>query len=167
MNKNVKDYLIKHIEPSIVNLFLLNDLGTLINPNEGYLFENFEPKESIVKKVLGSAIQYTDTFLEDLIDIFPEDYRCDKQELLSRLKAWNNKTSVSATPQEILNAAVHHIRKYDTPYHGQLKYFIFKMQGSIYSSRLDSALQELAIEHSSTWGDYEETDSKEPTAFEL
>lgn len=167
MNKEVKEYLIKHIEPSVIALLILNDLGKLIDPKGGNTFENFEPKEGIVKKIVGNKAQFSPEFLRELISIFPAGSGCSEEDLLSRLRSWLNKTSLqNITESHILEAAKFHMNKYDPPYHGQLLYFIYKMDGSIYKSRLDAALGEIILVEESYSG-IELEDTDEPSTFEL
>lgn len=147
MNNEVLGKLAKLVEKQVCAALIANGYCKLIENSDNLLFENLIVNDQISKK-LGLNINsfYEDPeFLKELLNIFPSGkYSCSQNILKSRIKTFMRKTTITdITSDEILTAARTWIDRNVTPYHGHIINFIFKYDNKVYTSRLETIVEEL------------------------
>jgi hypothetical protein len=147
MNSEIISKLAKLVEPQVCASLIAKGYATLEESDDKLIFENLVIEKSIIKKlgITESSFYEDSEFLNELLNTFPSgEYRCSKNVLKSRIRNFMKKTSFpDITPDEILTAARTWITRKETPYHGHIINFIFKYDNKVYTSRLETIVEEL------------------------
>lgn len=147
MNDEVIVKLSKLVESRVCAALIASGYATLDDADDKLLFDNLIISKDVVKQLgINSTSFYDNTeFLKELINTFPAgEYRCSVNVMRSRLRSFMKKTSIpDITEDEILTAARTWITRRETPYHGHIINFIFKYDNKVFTSRLETIVNEL------------------------
>lgn len=147
MNDEVIGKLSKLVESRVCAALIASGYATLEDNDNELLFDNLIINKDIVKRIgINSTNFYDNTeFLKEMINTFPSgEYRCSVNVLRSRIRSFMKKTSITdITEDEMLTAARTWITRRETPYHGHIINFIFKYDNKVFTSRLETIVNEL------------------------
>lgn len=131
--------LAKLVESSVVAALISREYASIDDDDE-LTFDNIIIESSLAKKLkIDINNQYNDEqFLNDLREVFPENFRCSTAILYKKLEYFNRKITNKYSKDEILYATKKWILESEKPYHGKLHNFIYKHdKGVIYSNLLN------------------------------
>lgn len=147
MNDEVIGKLAKLVEQQVCAALIANNYARLEETDDNLLFDNLIISDAVAKKLNINVNNFYDDqeFLKELLSIFPSGkFSCSPAVLKARIRGFMRKTSITdITPDEMLTAARTWITRHETPYHGNIVNFIFKYEDKVYTSRLETVVEEL------------------------
>lgn len=145
IEEHLKCKLIKLIEKPVITSLIVNEFvnynGKELDWKNISISKKGEEALNKLKSKDNTEIINVDKLIEELCEIFPKDQLDSKNSLIQRWNLFLKSTSLEdITHEEVVEAAKNHVNEMGPKYCGNLFYFFFKYNKSIYQSRLENKI---------------------------